>query len=316
MRSKLKNYPSCYERKFIRLEDSGEKDDNEFRILQWNILARSLCYPDKNSIIPIEVFDWSSYRLWRTLEELVRYNCDILCIEEADVYEEIKPYLHSIGYTSIFCPKFFSPCLEMIPNVGPDGCAIFYKLSHFEPVNMSCEKIIIDSEVNSQIFIILQLKHKPTKQVFTLVCVHLKSKENYFKKREAQVVEIIKSLKLHLSGSIGENYQNYPVIFLGDFNGEPFEKFYDLIRNEQKMNFCDAYTLPDGSKQPTTIKIKSESDKMIKRAIDYIFFTPNVLKLTEYLDFPNDQENLNKRGLPNLNFSSDHFSLVANFKFL
>lgn len=204
----------------------------------------------------------------------------------------------------------------MVPNVGPDGCAIFYKLSLFEPVNLSCEKIITGSEVNSQIFIILQLKHKPTSRVLTLVCVHLKSKENYFEKREAQVSEIIKSLKSHLSGSLGDNYQNYPVIFLGDFNGEPFEKFYHLIRNEPKLNFCDAYTLPDGSKQPTTIKIRSENETIIKRAIDYIFFTPSVLKLTEYLEFPIDQDNINMRGLPNLNFSSDHLSLVANFKFL
>lgn len=275
-----------------------------------------MCYPENNPNIPKDVYDWSEFRLWRTLEELVRHNCDIMCIEEADVYEELKPYLHSIGYTSIFCPKFFSPCLEMVPNVGPDGCAIFYKLSLFEPVNMSCEKIAINSELNSQIFIILQLRHKPTNKMITLVCLHLKSKESYHEKREAQIGEIMKSLKSHLSGSFEDGYQDQPVMLLGDFNGEPFEKFYDLIRNDQNLALTDAYTLPDGSKYPTTIKLRETSNKIIKRAIDYIFYTPSVLKLTEYLELPIDNDDLDKNGLPSLNFSSDHLSLVANFKFI
>ncbi|RMZ98372.1 hypothetical protein BpHYR1_020419 [Brachionus plicatilis] len=316
MRSKLKNYPPFIERKFIRFADSGERDQNEFRILQWNMLARSLCYMEDNSTVPKEVYEWSTYRLWRTLEELVQYNCDILCIEEADAYEQLKPYLHSIGYTSIFCPKFFSPCLDMVPNVGPDGCAIFYKLSLFEPVNMSCEKIVTNSEVNSQIFIILQLRHRATNKVITLVCLHLKSKEDYHEKRQAQIGEVLKSLKSHLNGAFEEGYQNHPVMLLGDFNGEPFEKFYDLIQNDQDLSLRDAYTMPDGSKQPTTIKKRKNDDGMIKRAIDYIFYTPNALKLTEYLDLPFEHENINKNGLPNLNYSSDHLSLVANFKFI
>ena len=60
--------------------------------------------------MPREVYDWENFRFWRTLEEILRYKADIICLEEVDQYEEIKPYLHAIGYTSIFCPKFNSPC--------------------------------------------------------------------------------------------------------------------------------------------------------------------------------------------------------------
>ena len=66
--------------------------------MQWNILAKALCYADEHTKAPLKSFEWDNYRRWRTLQEIVRHNSDIICIEEADKYEEIKLYLHSIGY--------------------------------------------------------------------------------------------------------------------------------------------------------------------------------------------------------------------------
>ena len=65
--------------------------------MQWNMLARALWSPDMVSKSPKETFDWENFRRWRTIQELVRYDSDIICVEEADFYEEIKPYLHSLG---------------------------------------------------------------------------------------------------------------------------------------------------------------------------------------------------------------------------
>ena len=108
------------------------REKNVFRVMQWNTLAKSLCSPNKYTKAPRETYDWDNYRLWRTIQEIVRYDCDIICLEEVDHYELIKPYLHSVGYTSIFMPKFSSPCLEMLENIGPDGSCIFYRLSKFQ----------------------------------------------------------------------------------------------------------------------------------------------------------------------------------------
>jgi hypothetical protein len=67
--------------------------------MQWNILARALCptEPYFGKATPLYVYDWEKYRLWRTLQEMNRYSCDIICIEEADAYEELKPYMESLG---------------------------------------------------------------------------------------------------------------------------------------------------------------------------------------------------------------------------
>jgi mRNA deadenylase 3'-5' endonuclease subunit Ccr4 len=135
LNEKLKNYPPILERNFENLGTdmhNSAKDKNEFRVMQWNTLAKALCYPNKSTLADLNAYDWESCRKWRILQEIVRYDADIVCLEETDHYELIKPYLHSIEYTSIFMPKFSSPCLGMINNIGPDGSSIFYRLSKFQ----------------------------------------------------------------------------------------------------------------------------------------------------------------------------------------
>jgi mRNA deadenylase 3'-5' endonuclease subunit Ccr4 len=70
---------------------------SSFRIMQWNGLAKSLCNKLLEENSPTDAFDWDGFRLWRVLEELVRYDCDVICLQEADFYEDIKPYLHNLG---------------------------------------------------------------------------------------------------------------------------------------------------------------------------------------------------------------------------
>ena len=93
MEEKLQSYPPILQREFIKLDKNN--DAFKFRIMQWNMLASALCFPEDKIVSPI--YDWDNYRLWRTIQEMSRYDSDILCIEEADVYEEIKPYMHSLG---------------------------------------------------------------------------------------------------------------------------------------------------------------------------------------------------------------------------
>ena len=67
-------------------------------MMQWNMLARGLwrCEDGLNSEKSC-TYDWDNFRFWRTLQELIRYDSDILCVEEADVYENIKPYMEYLG---------------------------------------------------------------------------------------------------------------------------------------------------------------------------------------------------------------------------
>ena len=104
----------------------------------------------------------------------------------------------------------------------------------------------------------------------------------------------------------------------GDFNGEPFENFYSPIVNDSSLNLKDAYTLADGTKDPTSAKYKYDNgkDEFFNRAIDYIFYNPSVMLLKNYLELPKNDKTIMEIGLPNLNYSSDHLSLVCDFKFI
>ena len=100
----LKKHPPAYERKFTRMTDEScpisekKESENEIRVMTWNILARSLCKADDFWVAPKEAGSWLDYRLWRTLDETIRFYSDVICLQEIDAYEDIKPYLHSIGF--------------------------------------------------------------------------------------------------------------------------------------------------------------------------------------------------------------------------
>ena len=94
---KLKGYPNIIHRNFIPCNGSSNDVRLEFRVMQFNGLAKNLGNTDKFKTLVPESVNWDKFRMWRLLEELIRYNCDIICIEEADFYDEIKYYLHFIG---------------------------------------------------------------------------------------------------------------------------------------------------------------------------------------------------------------------------
>ena len=186
---------------------------------------------------------------------------------------------------------------------------------------MSCgEKIVVDNEINPQVFIIMQLQHRATGQCIFVVCLHLKSKVKNSSRREAQIKIVLDAVKTHIVGS-GYRLHEVPLLMCGDFNGELYENFHKIIVEDKSLNLKDAYTTIVGTKEPTTIKYREETSKpdsgeFIKRGIDYIFHNPNVIKLVNYLELPKNEKSIEECGLPNLNYSSDHLSLVCDFKFV
>lgn len=81
---------------------------------------------------PLEAISWSR-RKFLILEEILTYRPHILCLQEVDhYYDTLQPVLSSLGYSSSFCPKPWSPCLAVEGNNGPDGCALFYDQTRFQ----------------------------------------------------------------------------------------------------------------------------------------------------------------------------------------
>lgn len=81
---------------------------------------------------PPEALSWSR-RKYLILEEILTYRPHILCLQEVDHYHDtLQPVLAGLGYGGHFCPKPWSPCLEVEGNNGPDGCALFFDRSRYE----------------------------------------------------------------------------------------------------------------------------------------------------------------------------------------
>lgn len=197
---------------------------------------------------------------------------------------------------------------------------------------MSCEKIFTDEAetkrtINPQIFIVVQLKHIASGKHVSIVCIHLKSKEENEEKRWQQMEYVLGVLKEHVQASLRHaadgDMKKHPVIICGDFNGEPFERFYKCVVEMNEMKLRDAYSVRPSSnnqveavpKQVTTVKLRHSYGGMLKRAIDYVFYAVDCLQLTEVLELPLDDQFLREQGLPNLKYSSDHLALACGFRF-
>jgi hypothetical protein len=62
----LKNFPPILDRKFAKLDVN--RNESDFRIMQFNMLAKALWPFDPFSKNPKETFDFENFRFWRTLQ--------------------------------------------------------------------------------------------------------------------------------------------------------------------------------------------------------------------------------------------------------
>lgn len=202
----------------------------------------------------------------------------------------------------------------MSSHVGPDGCVIFYKQNKFQINNLHCENICINESNHAQVFVILELRHLVSGKLITVVALHLKSKVQNSERRSEQTAYILQILKRHLNTE--KEIEDRSIIICGDFNGEPFEPFYNQVINDKSLKLDDSYVncVDSESKNrlPSTFKIR-EPHGLISRLIDYIFYTSKSLKLTQYLKLPDLGE---IEALPNLSYPSDHLSLVCDFEII
>ena len=220
---------------------------------------------------------------------------------------------YRLRYTSVFCPKYRSPCLKFEGNVGPDGSAVFYRKSMFQVNSFSCEKIITNNKINNQIMLIIDLMHKPSGKLLTLVCLHLKADPDFANKRKAQAKAVLEALALHCS--ISKNKRRQPIIVTGDLNGTPSEEFYKVFTQDKIIqNLEDAYTVAVGKKEPTIVFF--DNNHKFSLELDYMFYNRNNLALCSYLELPKNDELIEQEGLPNAKYSSDHLSLVCDFEFI
>ncbi len=94
---------------------------------------------------------------------------------------------------------------------------------------------------------------------------------------------------------------HFSCIFV-DLNINFNEPFYNLIVRDELFKLKDVYPK------------NSSVSKRQRNAIDYIFHTEGSLNLMNYLEMVPNNIKSNHYEIPNLEYPSDHFSLVCDFQ--
>uniref|UniRef100_T1J2V4 Nocturnin n=1 Tax=Strigamia maritima TaxID=126957 RepID=T1J2V4_STRMM len=313
----LHGKPSILHRKF-KYTDANTKyfyptapNNTMVRIMQWNILAQALGeHNDSFVACPLEALDWK-YRRFRLLQELVKYEADIFCLQEVDHFMFFQTTLGAIGYKGIFFPKPDSPCLYVPRNNGADGCAIFYNSRIFDVVRVETRVLEVWSVQSNQVAILVILRVRSTGQSFCVVTTHLKARQGSILStlRNEQGKDLLQFVRVNCS-------QDMPIFVCGDFNAEPNEPVYSAMTNCGKdfVGFKSAYKTMYGEEPDyTTWKIREEGE--ICHTIDYIFFSSQHCSPESVLLLPSGDD-IGVGRIPSLEYPSDHFSLICDFSFL
>jgi len=185
-----------------------------------------------------------------------------------------------------------------------DGVALIYNAEKFE----ICGDVQqIDSDNKEKVFglaVPLKINNGINEEILFVV-THLKStkSEQGEELRERQINLLLKELI--------KNDKDLPVVLCCDLNANPIQnkKGYDplcytSITDKNNLGFESVYKLANGAEpEYTTFKLRETGTD--KHTIDYIFIKNGNWNITKILQIPNEGM------IPNWNYPSDHFSILA-----
>jgi len=304
----LQEFPKPFERK-RRVNSECLESPGKLTILQWNQLSQTIgTKNDKFVRCNPAALHWTTRR-WRILEEIIRYDPDVVCLQEVDHFKMLEMALGSIGYHGRFAPKPDSPCIYLESNNGPDGCAIFFRSTKFELLGEGSKVLEVWKVQSNQVILSLNLREKNSGKEICVATTHLKARSGALLStlRNEQGKDILDYLEAFR--------ENRPIIISGDFNAEPSEPVFKTLMQNDKTPLQSAYKIAEHEKednlQYTTWKIRETGEQ--KHILDYIFHSPQ-LETISTLDMPTEEQ-IGEDRLPSLEFASDHLSLVAELQF-
>ncbi|KAI6657971.1 Nocturnin [Oopsacas minuta] len=276
----------------VYISRNKEIGDNAFRLLQWNVLAQALMGTD--IVKPIKE------RVPLFQRELLAYQPDIICLQEADLfYDFFKPFLSGQGFVGEFLPKMNSPCLEQVDNIGPCGCALFYRETVFRFLEK--HEYVLLNELNrasNQVLLSAELEHITTSRRITVAVTHLKAMLDKHEIRLAQSKDLINKLK-----SINCD----DIIIAGDFNYIPEEPSYKYMSNQTVIPVKSVY---GEIKEPEyTCQWVNPDGDLNESTLDYIWYTGNKLEVSGFFKTPENVKSMIYASY----YPSDHWPLIADF---
>ncbi|XP_034146977.1 nocturnin isoform X2 [Esox lucius] len=318
----LRERPARPHRAFVcpggREGGGGSATDGIIRVMQWNTLAQALGEGMDSFVnCPPEALNWAE-RKYLILEEILTYRPHILCLQEVDHYHDtFQPTLARLGYRGNFCPKPWSPCLDVEGNNGPDGCALFYDSARFQladSVNMHLSALLMPT---NQVAVVTTLICRLTSKRLRVAVTHLKARSGWECLRSAQGSDLLRYLTslAQSPGLPAGGTPDTPLLVCGDFNAVPSEDVYRLFASSP-LNLDSAYKRlsRDGLSEPayTTWKIRTTGECC--STLDYIWYSRDGFSVDAVLDMPTEEQ-IGPNRLPSFNYPSDHLSLVCDLSF-
>ncbi|KAG7453344.1 hypothetical protein JOB18_009572 [Solea senegalensis] len=316
----LRESPPRFHRKFINLFVEDSTPSSPIRMMQWNVLAQALGEGlDSFVQCPLEALSWS-HRKYLIIEEILTYRPHILCLQEVDhYYDTLQPVLAGLGYSSNFCPKPWSPCLDVEGNNGPDGCALFFDQSRFELVDSISIRLCAMRIPTNQVAVMTMLRCRITEKCVCVAVTHLKARAGWDWLRSAQGSDLLRHLQnlvqKHPGAPTGDPSSDIPLLICGDFNAIPNEEVYQrFVTSPLSLDSAYKKLSKDGLTEPeyTTWKIRPTGECCT--TLDYIWYSQELLRVDTVLDMPTEEQ-IGPNRLPSFSYPSDHLSLVCDFSF-
>ncbi|XP_057700175.1 nocturnin isoform X2 [Corythoichthys intestinalis] len=313
----LSDRPPRFRRTFIQPSDSNA---GTIRVMQWNILAQALGEGlDSFVQCPPEALNWSR-RKYLILDEILTYRPHVLCLQEVDHYfDTLQPVLVRLGYSSRFCPKPWSPCLDVEGNNGPDGCALFFDESRFELLDCVSLQLSAMTIPTNQVALVMILRCRITMRHVCVAVTHLKARSGWEWLRSAQGSDLLRQIQnvvqTHTVRTSAGSSVPIPLIICGDFNAIPTEEVYcRFVTSPLGLDSAYKKLSQDCSTEPefTTWKIRPTGECCT--TLDYIWYSQDTLRVDAVLDMPSEEE-IGPNRLPSFSYPSDHLSLVCDFSF-
>ncbi|CAG2100350.1 unnamed protein product [Medioppia subpectinata] len=174
---------------------------------------------------------------------------------------------------------------------------IVVEVLSYSPIDIIC------MQETNQVVLCSTFKHIESGREVCVATTHLKA-------RRGPILSVFRNEQgKDLMKYLAKKAKNIPLVLSGDFNAEPNESVYKTITSQM----VSAYKEGLKDEPIFTTWTKRQSEKELKRTLDYIFFTKNHFKVTAIVS-PESQQ-LTKP-MPNGNYPSDHLSLITHLNFI
>ncbi|GFY50408.1 2',5'-phosphodiesterase 12 [Trichonephila inaurata madagascariensis] len=312
-------------------------DNLSMRCLSYNVLAKMYVEQQKYPYASEKARN-TYYRKQLLLKELLGYKSDIICLQEVEdrVFErDLEPILNSNGYIGFYTKK---------GGHRYEGVATFFRSSKFKckrKYDVLLNRIIKEKHIYEDLYAkiagnckdlnkllsqhtVLQLVSlEPVDQSGSEVLVantHLYSNKDSPEVRLLQTaictyfIEHVVKIK---------NIQGAGVIFCGDFNSLPDSPTYNfLMSSKQECNINGNSVGNVGSSLKHNLCLDSACGVPeytnytgdFIGCLDYIFYSSDILKVTDVVPMPKHEHVIAQVGLPSEYFPSDHIALICTLQ--